>query len=756
MNGAAKNPGALIGRGLDRVDGRLKVMGGARYAADALVANAAHAVAVGSRVARGRIRGIDESWTRAIPGVISVITYQTAQRLPRVPFDQEESPYGEEDLSPLQSDEIMYFGQYVAVVIAETFEAARAGAQALVITYDRAPSITSIDDVRDDAKPIATFFGTALQYQRGDAAGAFTSAAVSIDATYTTPSENHNPIEPHVSIAAWEDDRLTVHDASQWVMGMQKVLAAFFELDAQNVRVICPFVGGGFGSKGFAWSHPVIAAMAAKAIGRPVKLVITREQMFSTTGHRSPTEQRLRLAADKDGTLLAALHDVVNVTSRVGTYVERAGIVTPYLYKCANVGMTHRTGILDIGTPNSMRAPGEAPGTYALEAAMDELAYALHMDPLALRLKNETDRDDSEGQPFSSRALRACFMQGAERFEWSKRSHAPRSMRDGNEFVGWGLATATYPAMRSKATARVIIGANGRATVASATHDLGTGTYTILTQIAADSLGIEPADIDVRIGDSSLPLSPVAGGSQSAASVGPAVAVAAADVRAQAIAIACSAGGSVLRGCTPDDIEIVAGFLRLKSDTERALTFADIVRLNGNEPLDRLRTTEPGKEEDEFSFYSFGAQFCEVRYDEDLARVRVTRFLSVIDAGRILNPKTARSQIIGGVTMGIGMGLFEETVRDHRYGSPITDNLADYHVPVNADIPELDVIFIEQPDLRFNPLGVRGVGEIGITGVAAAVANAVYHASGVRVRDLPIVPEKLLASRELVSGGSGR
>ena len=466
--------------------------------------------------------------------------------------------------------------------------------------------------------------------------------------------------------------------------------------------------------------------------------------MFTSCGRRSRTQQRLRVGASRDGKLHAALHDVLTESSRVGTFVETAGGVTEMLYDIPNIAITHRLARLDVPTPTAMRAPGEAPGSFALGCALDELAYACGLDPLEVLRRNHADTDPSNGLPFSSKHLLACYERGTEAFGWNTRSHAPRSMRDGDELIGWGVATATYSAMRAPAAARVTIAADGTIDVASAAHDLGTGMYTILAQIAADTLGVNPRDLRVRIGDSSFPVAPVAGGSMSSASVGPAVQAAAQRAFEDARTIAISSGASPLHGLRDDAVEVRDGVLRAKDDPSRAIAYAELARLSPTGAIEALGNTFPGDEGERFSFHSFGAQFVEVRFDEELARLRVSRALGVFDCGRILNAKTARSQMIGGITWGIGMALFEETVRDARGGGVVTNNLADYHVPVNADIPNVEVEFVEEPDYKLNPLGVRGIGEIGITGVAAAVANAVYHATGVRVRDLPIVPEKLL------------
>jgi xanthine dehydrogenase YagR molybdenum-binding subunit len=468
--------------------------------------------------------------------------------------------------------------------------------------------------------------------------------------------------------------------------------------------VISPFIGGGFGSKGFFWPHTVIAAMAAKVTGKTVKLVLERAQFFSASGHRSETEQRIRIGATESGTLTALVHDVLDTTGFAGDFTEPAAKSTDFLYAVPNMRISHHNVRLDIPTPTAMRAPGETPGLFAIESALDELAAAVHVDPLELRIRNHAERDPQRNVPFSSKHLLECYRTGAERFGWHKRTPAPRSMRDGRELIGYGMATATYPAMAGAAEVRVRTDGGGRVTVECATHDLGTGMYTLIAQLAADTLAIPLADVTVKIGDSIYPRAPVAGGSQSTASVMPPLVDACEQLKRRA-------GGQI--GTAPAGIEASA-------------------------------SASGEVDEEKHAFHSFGAQFCEVRFDEELARVRVTRFTGAYDCGRVLNPKTARSQMIGGIIMGLGMALMEETARDPRSGALVGNNLADYHVPVNADVPPIDIAFVEHPDLTFNALGARGMGEIGITGVAAAVANAVYHASGRRVRDLPILPERLM------------
>ena len=697
-----------IGRGVNRVDGPLKVTGTAMYAADAPVAHPLHAVIVQATIPRGRITGIDESDARDLDDVVAVMTHANAPHVSETGFDfQNGYSFIEYLLMPLQSDRVHYYGQQIAVVIATTLATAKAAAERLHVAYAPEPAEVAVTDAnRTTAERVEQFFGSPLWIDIGDVGPALAACEATIDATYTTPEETHNAIEPSATLAQWTGDELTVHDATQWVIGTRNTLAHFFAIAPDDVRVISPFIGGGFGSKGFMWAHTVLAAMAARLVNKPVKLVVDRPQVFTTTGHRAQTEQRIHIGGTRDGRITALVHDVLSTSSRVGDFHEPCAGVSQMLYDVANIRTTHRAVRLDTSTPTAMRAPGEAGGTYALESAVDELAYALRLDPLELRIRNQSDRDPASGKRFSSKHLVECYRDGAERFGWGRRTPQPRSMRDGDELIGYGVATATYPALTAPAEVRVRIERPGYVVVECATHDLGTGMYTIIAQVASDTLGIPLAAVDVRIGDSRLPGAPVAGGSQSTAAVMPPLVDACRTLRERA-------GGDVAVGAP--GLEVHA-------------------------------SSEGTRDDEHFAFHSFGAQFCEVRYDEEIARLRVTRFTGVFDCGRILNPKTARSQMIGGIIMGLGMALFEETVRDPRSGAVVTNNLADYHVATNADVPPIDIAFVEVPDTAFNALGVRGIGEIGITGVAAAVANAVYHATGTRIRDLPILPEKLLGS----------
>lgn len=606
-------------------------------------------------------------------------------------------------------------------------------------------------DLDDPAAVVETpdqFFGEPLQVRRGDPDAAFARAkaeGVVVEATYTTPSEHHNPMEPSATVAVWEGDGLTVYDSTQWVVGTRNALEQAFGLPPERVRVICPYVGGGFGCKGWIWPHTLLAAAAAKVVGRPVELALTRPQMFTSAGHRPPTVQAVALAAGKDGRLLGGRHVTVNETSPVGTHVEAGGtLTTRVLYAIPNLELSHRLVRLNVATPTPMRAPGECPGMFALECAMDELAYAVGMDPLALRLANHADVHPDRGLPWSSKHLRECYRLGAERFGWGARAPKPASTQRDGLLVGFGMAGAFYPAYRFPASARVRIGADGRALVGTAAHDLGTGAYTIFTQVAADALGLPVERVTVELGDSSLPGGPVAGGSNTTASVSPVVAEAAEHTVAELIHLAVTDSRSPLQGDREDRIVARDGRLVSVDDPSRSDTYADVLVRAGREHVGGRAASSGHGAGDRFAFHSFGAHFCEVTVDPELARVRVTRVVSVLDTGRVLNPKTARSQVIGGVTMGIGMALVEHAAYDERTGRCVTDNLADYAVCVNADVGALEVHFLDVPDPHINPIGARGLGEIAITGVAAAVANAVFHATGRRIRDLPITAERLV------------
>jgi xanthine dehydrogenase YagR molybdenum-binding subunit len=574
---------------------------------------------------------------------------------------------------------------------------------------------------------------------RGDPDGIFNSGAVKVDATYITPIEHHNPMEPHATIAAWAGNKLTVWTATQGIGGAQATLAGQFGLDKADVRVICPFVGAGFGSKGNTWPPATLAAMAARMVKRPVKLVLTRAQMYSSNGYRPRTVQMLKLASDINGSLISVRHDGFSSMSQpvLGEFSEPFALATEMLYACPNVAVSHRLVALNAPLPTYMRAPGEASGMFALESAMDEMAVGLKMDPIEFRLRNYAESDPHENKPFASKALRACYDQGAKVFGWNKRSADPRSMRDGNTLIGWGVATSTYPTNRMPSSVKVRMDRAGNVVVQCATQDLGTGTYTVMTQVAADTLGMPMQRIRFELGDSDLPPAPVSGGSMTVASVAPSVQAACQALidKIKTLALADRPGPSA------NELQLSDGFV---IGPNHRVPVTTLLERGGHPYLEAEARTAPGEEKQKVSMHAFGAQFAEVRVDPDLGEIRVSRFVGAFDAGQILNAKTARSQLIGGITYGIGMALLEETLVDEDTGRIVNTNVAEYVMPVNADIPDIQTIVVANDDTNSNPLGAKGIGELPMVGVAAAIANAVYHATGVRVRKVPIRIEDIL------------
>jgi xanthine dehydrogenase YagR molybdenum-binding subunit len=736
---------SVLGQPLDRTDGLLKVTGQAKYSADNPEAKLAHAVLITSTIAHGRVASIDTARIQAMPGVLLVMTYETAMRLPNGGKPNAEPP-AVRRLSLLQTDEVRYSNEPVAVVVADTLERATDGARKCQasIRYETATPNTDYQRAKSTAYQPEKMMGRPINTQRGDVAAGLRQGPTRLDAVYTTPNEHHNPMEPHATLARWDGPNLTLYDATQGVSGARGAVAKILGINEENVRVICPFVGGGFGCKGSVWSHVVLAAMAAKQTGRPVRLVLERPQMFGMVGNRPFTDQHFQISARDDGTLTGMRHDVISTTSTFEDWNESSAIVTRMLYAVPNQATTHKLVKLDVGTPTFMRAPGETSGSFALESAVDEMAYQLNMDPLAFRLKNYAEMEPQEKKPWSENSLRECYRIGAERFGWSRRNPKPRATRDGNILIGFGMATATYPANRSAASAIARILPDGTAMAASGTQDLGTGTYTVMTQVAADALGFPVEKVDFALGDSSLPHAPVSGGSQSVASVSPAVREAASQARAKLIAMAIADSGSPLSGGSIDDVMVDNGWVISRSDPSKRDPAAAVIARNGGKPIEAIATTKPGDEKQQFAFHSFGAVFTEVHVDADLGTIRVPRIVAVYDVGSLLNEKTAHSQLMGGLVWGIGSALTEKSELDTRYGRYTNANLAEYHVPVNADVGMLDITVLGKPDPHINPLGARGIGEIGITGVAGSIGNAVYHATGVRVRDLPITLDKVL------------
>lgn len=738
---------SITGAPINRVDAWAKVSGAARYSAEHPVEGVVHAVLVTSTIPSGRVVRIDDSAARAVPGVLLVMTHENALRLPQKTKDGKIQPPIGRRLTLLQEDDVYYNNQPIAVVVADTFERAREAGARLRIEYERKPAVLDFDAAKQSLHPPEKVLTEESDTKRGDLHAGMLAGSARIDATYTTPIENHNPLETHATIAQWDGDRLTLYDSTQYMKGVQRIVSSIFDIPPENVTAICPYVGGGFGSKGSVWSHVVLTAMAAKQLGRPVKLSLDRNQMFGPVGTRPVTEQRMRMAALPDGRLTASSHDTIAYTSMLEDWIEPCGLVTRMMYDSPNQETTHRLARMNLGTPTFMRAPGEATGSYAQDCAIDELAYELGMDPLDLRLKNYTERDPGKDLPFSSKSLRACYEIGAERFGWRERNQQPRSMRQGNKLVGWGMATASYPTNRSPAECSATLLPDGTALFRSGTQDLGTGTYTVMTQVAADALGVPVEHVRFELGNSQMPEAPVSGGSTTVASVAPAVQAAGKALRLKLLGIAAADERSPLFGATVDQVGVDGttdgGELYLLAEPARRETMQAIAVRHGG-PVEVTAKAEPGDEKQKYSMHSFGAVFVEVTVDEDLGEIRVPRVVGVYGVGRLMNEKTGYSQLMGGIVWGISLALFEETLIDKREGRAVNGNLAEYHVPTNADIGAIDVQIVDEDDPHVNPLGAKGIGEIGITGVGAAIANAVFHATGKRVRDLPITVDKLL------------
>ena len=743
----------ITGQGIDRVDGKLKVCGRAPFAAEFQVPGVVHAVLVTSTVPSARIVRMDVAAAQAVPGVLTILTPMNAPRLPQAGKGGVNPPAGRM-LSLLQDDVVSYNNQPIAVAVADTLERAAQAARLVRVVYAPAEARLDFDVAKASAYPPPRANREPTDRSRGNVGEGMAAAAAKVEAVYTTPIEHHNPMEPHATIATWNGEQLTLHDATQNVGGVKTTLAKIFGIAPENVVVVDPFVGGGFGCKGSAWSHVALAALCAKAVGRPVKLALERPQMFGSVGNRPHTEQTLALGADANARLTAVSHATISETSAIEDWVETSSLTARMLYACPNNTSTHRLAKLHIATPTFTRAPGEASGNFALESAMDELAFALRIDPLELRLRNYAEQDPAKGRPWSSKSLRECYALGAERFGWQRRNGTPGAMREGRWRIGYGMATATYPANRSPADASVRLLPDGSAVVRSATHDLGTGTYTVMSQVAADAIGIPVERVRFELGDSRFPKAPGAGGSQSAASVSPAVQAAGLAMRQKLIELAVADPQSFAYRSDPAQVAVADGWIRAVGPAlapgrpVAALSggepIAALLARNGGNALETTGEAKPGPERDKYSMHSFGAVFAEVRVDADLGVVRVPRITAVYGVGNVLNAKTARSQMLGGIVWGVGMALFEESVRDRRDGRIVNGNLAEYHVPVNADIGTIDVSFVPESDPYVNPLGVKGIGEIGITGAPAAIGNAVFNATGKRVRDLPITLDKLL------------
>ncbi len=741
-------PTTYIGQPTSRVDGAAKVTGAAKYAAEYNVPNLAYGYIVSSAIAKGRITKIDAGEALKLEGVLQVFTHENRPDLAW--FDRsyrdEIAPPGS-PFRPLYDDEVKYSGQPIALVVAEEFEIARYAASLVGVEYEVEEHETDLNEKREQAyEPKEKRSGIPPPAKpRGDAERAFENAAVQHEAEYRHPVEHHNPMEMFASTVVWEaDGKITIYDKTQGAQNSQAYIASVFTMTSDDVRVISSYVGGAFGSGLRPQYQLFLAVLAARELKRSVRVSMTRQQMF-TFSYRPDTIQRLSLGANTDGTLESIMHDTIANTSQFEDYQEDDVNWSGLLYKCDNSKATYKIAQLDVYTPSDMRAPGGATGMYAIESAVDELAYKLKIDPLELRLKNYSERDQNQDKPYSSKELRECYRQAAAEFGWSKRTSEPRTMRDGTELIGWGMATGVWEAFQQKASAKATLSLDGKLVVGSATTDIGTGTYTIMTQIAAETLGVPLEDVTFKLGDSSLPQSPVEGGSWTASTNGSAVKLVCDAVGEKLLKFAQKMDDSPFANAKFEDVNFVEGRIKLKSDSSQSVSYTDAMRSGEVDVIEEEVTSLPAWiKQSDYARYTHSAIFAEVKIDEDLGVIRVTRVVNAVAGGRILNPKTARSQILGGVVWGISMALHEETYTDHNFGRFMNHNFGEYHVPVNADIHDIEVIFVEEHDEIVNPIGVKGLGEIGIVGTAAAVANAIYHATGKRVRDLPITIDKLL------------
>ncbi|MCU1286498.1 MAG: Periplasmic aromatic aldehyde oxidoreductase, molybdenum binding subunit YagR [Acidobacteriales bacterium] len=741
---------SIVGQAVTRIDGRLKVTGQAAYGVEHRIQNVAHGVGVSSTIANGRIVRIDTSEAEKMPGVLAILHHGNFDRMYRPAGSLEEMSRPGESRPPFEDENVYYYGQFVALVIANTFEQAQDAASHVRVQYEAKRPFVRLEQVPAPNKSPDT------QSSRGNAEAALQQGPVKLDATYVTPVETHNPMEMHGTIAAWEGDKLTLYETTQGVVNHHNVASQVLGMPPESIHIVSPFVGSGFGCKLFPWPHSWLAAAGARHVKRPVKVAVPRTLMFTTVGHRPLVQQHVRLAATQDGKLVAMMNDVLQHTSVVDEYLENCVDATSMLYSCPNVKAQQYEVPLNVGTPTPMRGPGRTPALFALESAMDELAIKLNMDPLELRLRNYAEKDESSGKPWSSKHLRDAYQKGAERFGWSKRNPKVGSMRKGNEILGWGMATCTWPCHAAGADVRVRLLSDGSAHASCATQDIGTGTYTVFAEIVSDKTGLPVEKVKVALGDSSLPPGPTSGGSAATASVVPAISKATENAIQAVIKAASKAPQGPFHGIDPKQLKMTQGRIHIVDKSpdsgvpfQEILASQHLVGLDGKATSGREHRSypgDPGPEREKYSIHSFGAHFCEVAFDPEIVRLRVTRWLSVIDGGRIINQKTARNQILGAVVMGIGMGMLEETVYDPRTGHPINNNFADYMVAVNADVPEMECIFLDYPDTVLNEYGARGIGEIGLTGCASAITSATYHATGIRVRELPIRIEKLLAS----------
>jgi xanthine dehydrogenase YagR molybdenum-binding subunit len=746
---------SVIGKPQRRIDGPLKVSGLAMYATDHHFPDLLYAVPVEATIASGRALKLDTAAAERMPGVRAIFHRGNIGKIFRSVMGKGMEGICIERRPPFEDDVVRYYGQYVALAVADTFEAAKAAADAVRVTYDKKkPNVETDLKADDDPEVVETSYGPVhrLQSERGDPDAAFASAPVKLDQIYVTPSETHNPIELQATIAIWDGSRLTLYEESQAVFNMRSVLAQMFGLPKENVRVITKFVGSGFGSKLWPWTHCPLAAAAARQLGKPVKLVLSRKMTFQAAGHRARTQQRVRVGATPEGKLVSLQHDYVNETSMLEKYHENCGEKTAFHYSVPNLRVKFGFAKRNIGSPSDMRGPGAVPGLYATESAMNELADQLKIDPVRLRTLNEPKIDEGLGIPFSSRHYLECLSLGAEKFGWSKRNPDVGSMKRNPLILGWGMAGAAWIAARFAAEANVQLRDDGTTRVACGTQDIGTGTYTILAQLAAEKTGVPIEKVEVALGDTSLPEGPVSGGSMATGSIIPAVFAAADNAIRSLLTVATTTSGSPFEKKKRNELAFESGRVFVKANGPAGgVPFADLLKRANLRLVTGSGKAEEtfGEKKPKFSTHSFGCHFVEVTWQPEIARLRVNRVVTVIDAGRIINPLAGRNQIEGAIVMGIGMALLEHTTYDPQNGAPINSNLADYIMAVNADVPKLEVHFLDYPDKEINQLGARGIGEIGLAGIAAAITAATHHATGIRVRELPIKIEDLLKSSVL-------
>ena len=724
------------GKPLDRVDGRLKVTGSATYAAEWVLPGLVHAALVQSSVGAGRITRIDDSLARAQKGVLGVLTFQNTPRL-TVTFTN--PSFFSQAL--LNGPEIQYNGQHIGVVIADTPERARAAADLVRVEYAAQKPRVEVERFVDEAFIVPN----SPAKKRGDLAAGRQSAAQRLEETYDVPTEHHNPMEPHATIATWQGNNLTVYDGTQNGQGCRQTLAVTFDLAPENVRVISPFLGGGFGSKGSTWPHVAIAALASRTVGRPVKLALRRQEMFSGTGHRAFTRQRTEMGARADGTLTLLRNESLKETSMTEEWNENTGQMAGMMYGCENVETVDKIVRLNKMMPIATRGTAYAAGSVSLECAMDEMAEKLGMDPIDFRLKNDTQTNGSTGKKFASRVLKECLNRGREEFGWNERQARPASLKQGNFLIGYGVASAAYEALLLPATARMTIHPNGQVLVQTSSHDLGTGAYTIFTQLAADSIGLPIEQVRVELGDTRMPPGSPAVGSATTASTGAAIVAAATGLKAQLVTLLMANEGHALSGLSSKEVRADAGRVFEIKNPTRGVSYTEVLAIAKQTRAEATGNSNPAGRPD-LAYNSFGAHFVKVRVDRELGQVRIEKMHGVYGVGRVMNAKTARSQMLGGMIWGVGMALHEHTDYDPNNGRVVTRNLADYHIPSCADTPEIEVIFLAdaQLDTNSSPTGARGCGELPIVGVAAAIANAIYNATGKRIREFPITPDKLI------------